>query len=123
MAFAGFSWQAYRRDPDRPDFLGVLAVSTVALAYLIYLDVFPDAATALRHVAFHVVSLPPSTSLGLATTDYGQWPMFAQLCMLFLGSFAACSGFTGGGIKMIRAMILYKQVAPRTGCWPCIPMR
>jgi trk system potassium uptake protein TrkH len=36
--------------------------------------------------------------------------MFAQLWMLFLGSFAACSGSTGGGIKMIRAMILYKQV-------------
>ena len=109
MAFAGFSWQAYRRDPELPYFLGALAVSTVALsAYLIYLDVFPDAATALRHVALHVVSL--STSLGLATTDYGQWPMFAQLWMLFLGSFAACSGSTGGGIKMIRAMILYKQV-------------
>ena len=109
MAFAGFSLQAYRRDPEAPYFLGVLAASTVALtAYLMYFDVFADVGTALRYVAFHVVSL--STSLGLATTDYGQWPMFAQLWILFLGSFAACSGSTGGGIKMIRAMILYKQV-------------
>ncbi len=109
MAFAGRSFAPYRRDPEAPYFLGVLALSTVALsAYLMYLDVFADAMSALRYVAFHVVSL--STSLGLATTDYGQWPMFAQLWMLFLGSFAACSGSTGGGIKMIRAMILYKQV-------------
>ncbi|MBN8473708.1 potassium transporter TrkG [Sulfuritalea sp.] len=109
MAFAGHSFAPYRRDPELPYFLGVLALSTLALsAYLIYLDVFADLMTALRYVAFHVVSL--STSLGLATTDYGQWPMFAQLWMLFLGSFAACSGSTGGGIKMIRAMILYKQV-------------
>jgi trk system potassium uptake protein TrkH len=109
MAFAGFSLAPYRRDPELPYFLGVLALSTLALsAYLIHFDVFADFMTALRYVAFHVVSL--STSLGLATTDYGQWPMFAQLWMLFLGSFAACSGSTGGGIKMIRAMILYKQV-------------
>jgi trk system potassium uptake protein TrkH len=109
MAFAGYSLRPYRHDPEAPYFLGVLAVSTVCLsAYLMYFGVFGDAMTALRYVAFHVVSL--STSLGLATTDYGQWPMFAQLWMLFLGSFAACSGSTGGGIKMIRAMILYKQV-------------
>jgi len=36
--------------------------------------------------------------------------MFAQIWILFLGSFIACSGSTGGGIKMMRAMILYKQV-------------
>ena len=51
-----------------------------------------------------------STSLGLATHDYTLWPMFAQIWILFLGSFVACSGSTGGGIKMMRAMILYKQV-------------
>jgi trk system potassium uptake protein TrkH len=109
LAFAGRSFAPYRRDPEAPYFLGVLALSTLALTiYLMHFDVFDNALTALRYVAFHVVSL--STSLGLATTDYGQWPMFAQLWMLFLGSFAACSGSTGGGIKMIRAMILYKQV-------------
>jgi trk system potassium uptake protein TrkH len=36
--------------------------------------------------------------------------MFAQMWILFLGSFAPCSGSTGGGIKLIRAIILYKQV-------------
>jgi trk system potassium uptake protein TrkH len=51
-----------------------------------------------------------ATSLGFATTDYVQWPLFAQLWILFLGSFVACSGSAGGGIKMIRAVILYKQV-------------
>jgi trk system potassium uptake protein TrkH len=36
--------------------------------------------------------------------------MFAQMWILFLGSFVACSGSAGGGIKMMRAVILYKQV-------------
>ena len=36
--------------------------------------------------------------------------MFAPLWLIFLGTFVACSGSAGGGIKMIRAMILYHQV-------------
>jgi trk system potassium uptake protein TrkH len=109
LALNGRSLLPYRRDPEAPYFLLVLAGSIAALTlYLLLFGVFDDVLVALRHVAFHTISL--ATSLGLVTVDYGQWPLFPQLWMLFLGSFAACSGSTGGGIKMIRAMILYKQV-------------
>jgi trk system potassium uptake protein TrkH len=109
LALHGRSIKPYRQDAEAPYFLGTLGISIVALTfYLMAHDVFSGFAEGLRYVAFHSISL--ATSLGLATTDYGQWPFFAQLWMLFLGSFAACSGSTGGGIKMIRAMILYKQV-------------
>ncbi len=101
--------RAYARDPELRWFFGVLALTIVLLClYLLQRGVYEDAGLALRHVAFHAVSL--ATSLGLATYDYTAWPMFAQLAVLFLGSFAACSGSTGGGIKMMRAIILYKQV-------------
>lgn len=109
LALHSRSVRPYRRDPEAPYFLGVLGLSILVLSfYLLALGVFSELPTALRYVAFHSISL--ATSLGLATTDYGQWPFFAQVWMLFLGSFIACSGSTGGGIKMIRAMILYKQV-------------
>ena len=109
LALRGRSIKPYRQDPEVPYFLGALTVSILALAlYLLMLGVFGSFGESLRYVAFHSISL--ATSLGFATTDYGQWPFFAQLWMLFLGSFIACSGSTGGGIKMIRAMILYKQV-------------
>jgi trk system potassium uptake protein TrkH len=99
----------YLLDPQLPRFYGVLAVSIAFLTlYLIEGHTYDDGALALRHVAFHAVSL--ATSLGLATYDYTAWPMFAQVWILFLGSFAACSGSTGGGIKMMRAILLYKQV-------------
>ena len=109
LALRGLSLKPYRQDPEVPYFLGALAASILALTlYLLSLGVFGSFGESLRYVAFHSISL--ATSLGFATTDYGQWPFFAQLWMLFLGSFIACSGSTGGGIKMIRAMILYKQV-------------
>ena len=99
----------YWFDREAHYFLGVLAASTLGLSLYLWPDpIYPDFATTLRYVAFHSVSL--ATSLGFATTDYAQWPMFGQLWILFLGSFVACSGSTGGGIKMMRAVILYKQV-------------
>jgi len=99
----------YLHDAEIPFYFGVMALSIVGLtAYLMYFDVYDNTWMALRYVAFHSISL--ATSLGLATTDYSLWPMFGQLWILFLGSFFACSGSTGGGIKMMRAIILYKQV-------------
>jgi trk system potassium uptake protein len=109
LALMRRSPRPYFRDPEIPFFFGVLLLSTALLtAYLFYLNAHTDLGSTLRYVAFHVVSI--STSLGLSTYDYTLWPMFAQLWILFLGSFIACSGSTGGGIKMMRAIILYKQV-------------
>ena len=100
---------AYGQDPEIPWFFGTVLVTTLLLtAYLGSLNFHADVPTTLRYVFFNVVSI--STSLGLANFDYTVWPFFAQLLILFLGSFAPCSGSTGGGIKMIRAIILYKQI-------------
>ncbi|MDR1228412.1 MAG: TrkH family potassium uptake protein [Azoarcus sp.] len=109
LALSRRSFAPYLRDPEIPFFFGVLALSIVLLlVYLMHGDIQADFFTTLRQVSFQVVSM--STSLGLVAHDYSQWPMFAQLWLLFLGSFVACSGSAGGGIKMMRAIILYKQV-------------
>nr|WP_313950295.1 potassium transporter TrkG [Accumulibacter sp.] len=109
LAFSNRSLRAYLVDVEAHYFLGVLALSILALSlYLWPEEVYEDFPTTLRFVAFHSVSL--ATSLGFATTDYVQWPLFGQLWILFLGSFVACSGSAGGGIKMMRAVVLYKQV-------------
>jgi len=103
------SLQPYLHDAEIPFFLGVLFVSIIGLTlYLQPYAVHDGLYSTLRYVAFHAISL--ATSLGLATTDTSVWPMFAQVWILFLGSFAACSGSTGGGIKMMRAVLLYKLV-------------
>jgi trk system potassium uptake protein TrkH len=61
----------------------------------------------LRVAAFHVVSL--ATTTGYVSEDYAQWPVFAPVLLIFLGCFVACAGSTGGGIKMVRMMLLIKQ--------------
>jgi trk system potassium uptake protein TrkH len=65
---------------------------------------FPQA---LRFAAFNVVSI--ATTTGFSNTDFNLWPVFAPVLMLFLSCFTTSSGSTGGGVKMIRSMILVKQ--------------
>ena len=109
LAVRGRSLRPYLFDIEARYFIGVTVGSVFAIAvFLHYNAVYPDFTTALRHSAFNVVSI--ATTTGFASVDYALWPMFAPLWMLFLSSFSTSAGSTGGGIKMIRAIILYKQV-------------
>ena len=86
----------------------MLVASTVLISvYLTVAGDYADFALALRHTVFHVVSV--ATTTGYATYDYAQWPLFAPLWIIMLGCFATCAGSTGGGIKMVRLLLLLKQ--------------
>jgi len=87
----------------------IVVVGAVALisAYIWLHDTHESYVEALRHSAFHVVSI--ATTTGYSSQDYGRWPLFAPLLMILIGCFATCAGSTGGGIKMIRMLLLLKQ--------------
>jgi trk system potassium uptake protein TrkH len=109
LAFRKLSLQPYRHDPEFGWYLVVLVGSCAGIAiYLWAQGTYAGLPTALRYAAFNVVSV--ATTTGYADTDYNLWPMFAPVWMLFLCSFVSCSGSTGSGIKMVRALLLYKQV-------------
>ena len=109
LAVIGRSVRPYLRDPEAGWFIGVTLFSIFMVAMYIWKDgVYAEFETALRHAAFNVVSI--ATTTGYASVDYALWPIFAPLWMLFLSSFATSAGSTGGGIKMMRALLLYKQV-------------
>ena len=103
------SLRSARADTELPYYLAVLAVSMLGISAFLWANgVYPDFATALRYGAFNTVSV--GTNTGYVTADYGSWPVFAPLWLMFLGTFVACSGSAGGGIKMIRAIILSRQM-------------
>ncbi|WP_281985664.1 TrkH family potassium uptake protein [Azonexus hydrophilus] len=109
LAVSRGSLRPYLHDPEARWFLVVCVVSVIGIAVFLRVnDIYPGMGEALRHAAFNVVSI--ATTTGYASVDYAQWPLFAPLWMLFLCSFATSAGSTGGGIKMARALLLYKQV-------------
>ena len=99
---------AYLRDAEAKAILVVLVFSCVGVAaFLFWKGTYPDFATSLRHTTFNLVSI--ATDSGLHTQDYSRWPIFAPMWMMFLSCLLASSGSTGGGIKMIRTLVLAKQ--------------
>lgn len=108
IALRSRSFKVYRVDPEAIPSLLVIIGSCVGIAaFLWWQDVYPSYWTALRHASFNLVSI--ATSSGFASVDYAQWPIFAPLWMMLLTATVASAGSTGGGIKMIRTLVLVKQ--------------
>ena len=102
------SLSAYRTDPEAKLYILITLISCIGIATFLWIKgIYTDPLDALRYAAFNVVSV--ATTTGYNNTDYALWPIFAPLWMLFLSGFCTSSGSTGGGIKMIRARILFQQ--------------
>ncbi|MEW6694678.1 MAG: potassium transporter TrkG [Pseudomonadota bacterium] len=108
MVVRGLTLRPLWSDREIRTYAAVLLAAVAWVAGMLAVEgVYADFPTALRHAAFHVLSL--ATTTGYATTDYLQWPPFIPVFLLFLGMFVSCAGSTGGGIKMVRMVLLIKQ--------------
>jgi trk system potassium uptake protein len=108
LAWRRRSLGVYIRDPESKAYVFTLFTASLFIAaFLLARNVYPDWPTSLRYAVFNTVSI--ATTTGYASTDYNQWPIFAPVLMIFLSAFTTCAGSTGGGIKMIRGLILLKQ--------------
>jgi trk system potassium uptake protein TrkH len=108
VAWRSRSLMPLLRDAEIRAYLTVLLVSTGLITiYLLGNKEYGGVGEALRHTAFHVVSL--ATTTGYASTDYAQWPLFAPMLMILLGCFVGCAGSAAGGIKMVRMLLMLKQ--------------
>lgn len=63
---------------------------------------------ALRYGSFQVVSI--LTTTGFGTDDYALWMPFTSFLLFLLFFSGGTAGSTGGGIKMIRILIILKNV-------------
>ena len=107
------AWQdkrlgAHLRSPESRWTVAVIALAVAAVTVALTAHhTYPDWTSALRAALFNTVSL--ATTAGFSSADYNAWPAFAPLLMLLLSCFAASAGTAGGGVKMIRALLLTKQ--------------
>lgn len=107
MALRKGHWRSLWRDAELRATLGVLVGSGLLVGLLLWAKGVYAPLDALRHGMFHAVSV--ATTTGFATEDYLTWPVFAPVLMLFLSGVATSAGSTGGGIKMMRMLILFQQ--------------
>jgi hypothetical protein len=72
-----------------------------------YTDTYIDWGESFTQGLFQVVSI--GTTTGFTTAQFYYWPPFIEILLLFLAFVGGCAGSTGGGIKVIRLLLLIKQ--------------
>lgn len=82
-------------------FIGVITV------YVLLNGNYDNPADAFRYTSFQVASI--LTTTGYATADYELWPGLCQGILLVCMFVGGCAGSTGGGMKVMRMMLLGKQ--------------
>lgn len=107
-----FAWKHrslkhYLLDPEFRFYLSVL-LAIIALSFLaLSITHTYEPLDSLRKSAFMVVSI--ATTTGFATADFAHWPTMLPF-LLFVAAFAGgCAGSTGGGMKVIRILLILKQ--------------
>jgi trk system potassium uptake protein TrkH len=108
LAWRSRSTRPYIGDTELKTYIGLLAcISAITSLYLFYSGAFPSFASSLRYGIFQTVSI--STTTGFTTSGYHIWPSFLPVMLLFASFIGGCAGSTGGGLKVIRVVLLFKQ--------------
>ncbi len=108
LAWRQASLAIYWRDSEFRFYLGLLGLVTLFVVPVLYLtDTYLFWDDALTQGLFQVVSI--GTTAGFTTTEFYYWPGFLEILLLFSSFVGGCAGSTGGGIKVIRFLLLLKQ--------------
>jgi trk system potassium uptake protein TrkH len=86
-------------------YLILTATAVIAISLIVKLDINTE--QAIRDSLFQVVSI--ITTTGFITHDYLTWPSHLWLIIFLLMFTGGCAGSTGGGIKIVRIVLLFKN--------------
>ncbi len=107
LAWKKRSIVAYLTNVECLCWLGMAAfITACATALLMAWDPSLELVQALRMAAFNVVSTISTT--GYASQDYALWPASICILMFVAACFCTSGGSTGGGMKMLRMVMLVK---------------
>ena len=97
----------YGKDSETRFFLSVLGICiAITCAYLVISGTL-QAPEGITHGIFQAISI--TTTTGFATRDFSAWPSFLPIMLLMFSFMGGCVGSTGGGMKAMRLMLIYKQ--------------
>ena len=103
LAMKSGSIAIYFKDTEVRSFTFIIIIF-LSLIYVFHLVNNSD--ILLRHIIFQLISF--ITTSGFTSTSYESWPSFIVFTLLLVSFFGACAGSTGGGIKIIRIVLVLK---------------
>ena len=107
VAWRSFSLKPYVNDSEVRAYLSfLLGMSVVTISYLLITNP-TDVESTFRDGLFQSVSI--ATTTGYTTASYQTWPTFLPVLLIFGSFVGACATSTGGGLKVVRVLLLVKQ--------------
>ncbi len=106
-AWRSASLRPYRLDSEVRGYTVILGTTALITVTYLYITHTFDFVTALHHGIVQAVSI--GTSTGFTTAEYQRWPGFLPVLLIMVSFIGGCAGSTGGGMKVIRFLLLYKQ--------------
>ncbi|MGB5735004.1 MAG: TrkH family potassium uptake protein [Thiohalocapsa sp.] len=98
----------YARDSEFRFYLFLMVLVTAIVTITLFrTNTYIDWGESFTKGLFQVVSI--GTTTGFTTAEFYVWPPFTEILLLFLAFVGGCAGSTGGGIKVIRFLLLIKQ--------------
>ncbi|MEW5946464.1 MAG: potassium transporter TrkG [bacterium] len=95
-------------DTEFRAYTGLLLAGTCAVTINLYAaGVYGSVWSALRNASFQVTSI--LTTTGYGTANFNEWPPFSKTLLVVFMFIGGCAGSTGGGMKVIRAVVLAKS--------------
>ena len=95
------------RDEELRFYLGLVAAAILLITWDLR-GLYDTVGETVRQAAFQVSSIISTT--GFATTDFDLWPSFSKAILMILMITGACAGSTAGGLKLARALLLFKTL-------------
>ncbi|MCZ6827990.1 MAG: potassium transporter, partial [Gammaproteobacteria bacterium] len=107
VAWRRRSTEPYYKDSETVFFSAVLGLCVAITCLMLWYTNTFEVSQSLIHGVFQAISI--TTTTGFATADFASWPSFLPLMLLMFSFMGGCAGSTGGGIKAMRLMLIYKQ--------------
>ena len=99
--------QIYRFDSETKFFSWmVLIAACVTCVTLVFMNILP-VEKAITHGMFQTISI--ATTTGFASDNFSLWPSFLPTFLIMLSVMGACAGSTGGGMKAMRILLIFRQ--------------
>lgn len=97
------------RDEELRGYVGVILVAVVIILFsFMFNKMYFGFEHTLRRVMLHVVSI--ITTTGFIAEDFDKWPELARMVFLVIMFIGASGGSTGGGCKVSRFIILWRNL-------------
>ena len=104
MALSSKSLLCYLKDSEFVTY--ALIILSLLLVFILYVSFSANVNIPFHDIIFQTISF--ITTSGFTTTQYGDWPDFIIIALILASFIGACAGSTGGGLKVVRVLLLFK---------------